>query len=67
MYIAVINHLGGDYVTSYWDDNYMDDIEETRRIRLDSDTVIGVFDTEEEAWQAISEYHCDYLGEGEDE
>ena len=52
-YIAVISHLSNDYVTKFIDDEQIDEIEEICETCGDSDYVMGVFDSEEEAWEAI--------------
>ena len=54
-YISVKCHLGRDYVVEYHDEEQIEEIEEECDACFDSDTVIGIFDTEKEAKEALEE------------
>ena len=48
-YAAVENHYGDNYVARVDGEKDVEDIEATCEVCFDSDWVIGVYDTEEEA------------------
>lgn len=52
-YAAVEGHLNGNYVTEINSDEDIELIEEVCEICFDSDFVLGVFDTKEEAEQFL--------------
>ncbi len=54
-YAAVQNHYGENYVTQVFSEQDIHDIEATCEVCLDSDWVIGVYDTMEEAQQHIDD------------
>lgn len=58
-YAAVNNHYGDDYVAEINDGYDIDVIQETCEMCGDSDWVIGVYDTREEAEQDINAYYKD--------
>ena len=57
MYIAVIAHLGKDYVTEYEGPQQVKSIEERCECCGDGDSVLGPYKTKEEANEAISSYY----------
>ena len=58
-YAAVINHYGNDYVSDIKSEDEVEWIEEPCDECGDSDRVVGIYDTEEEAQQGINEYYKD--------
>lgn len=58
-YAAVINHYGDDYVSGITNEDEVEWIEATCGQCGDSDMVVGLYDTEEEAEQGINEYYKD--------
>lgn len=54
-YAAVHNHYGENYVTQVFSEQDIEDIMQTCEICFDSDWVIGVYDTMEEAQQHIDD------------
>lgn len=52
-YAAVEGHLGGSYVAEINSDEDIELIEEVCETCLDSDFVLGIFDTKEEAEQYL--------------
>ena len=58
-YAAVIGHMEGDYVADIRSEDDIEMIEESCDECGDSDRVVGVYNTEEEAQQGINEYYKD--------
>ena len=61
-YAAVQNHYGENYVTQVFSEQDIHDIEATCEVCFDSDWVIGVYDTMEDAQQHIDDSLFDQIG-----